>query len=409
MIIELPRPHKGGQRALYLHPARFHVVACGRQWGKTQFGKIITVEAIIKHGATAWWVSPTYKMSSAIWRNFVKLIGGYASWVNSADRIMEFPNGASLTIWSGDKGGDSMRGGAPDLAIIDEAAMIKSGDMWNAVIRPALMTKQGRAMFLSTPRGHNWFWQLFNMGNDPMQPDYKSWSFPSVYNPIQLPGEIEQARATLPDRLFRQEYLAEFIEDAGGVFRNVIQCCTSDNRAPYVGRFVFGIDWGRENDYTVVSVIDAATNTQVDMDRINKVSWEHQRTMVKRMFAKWKPFKIVAEENSMGSVNIEALEKEGIKPIEAFTTTAQTKPPLIEGLALAIERGDIQLLNDRVQVAELQAYEMERTLSGSFRYNAPAGGHDDTVMALALAWHGVRAKLKSQGVKQIKHNLWSGQ
>lgn len=384
--LKLVKPHTGGQRALALHPARFHVVACGRRWGKTEFGKLVAKETLFRYEQDVWWVSPTYKMSSNIWRSFKKDIGQLAVSANGSERIMEFANGAMLTIWTGEQA-DTMRGGAPGVAIIDEAAMIRDADMWPAVVRPALTDLQGRAVFLSTPRGHNWFWQLFMRGQDPLFEDYKSWQFPSRFNPALPVSEFREAQLTLPDRLYRQEYLAEFIEDAGGVFRGVIDVATLDTAKPHAGQFVFGVDWGRANDFTVISVVDVVNKRQVALDRFNQISWELQRGRLISLYEKWKPQRIIAESNSIGEPNIEALQREGL-PVEGFTTTAQSKPPLIESLALAIEQQDIMLLNDRVQTSELQAYEMERMTSGRFRYNAPDGGHDDTVMALALAWHG---------------------
>lgn len=384
--LQLSKPHTGGQRALYKHPARFHIVACGRRWGKTSFGKLIVAETLFKYKMDVWWVSPTYKMSGAIWRDLRKSIGKYAVWANASERIMEFSDGATLTIWTGDSA-DTMRGGAPGIVIIDEAAMIKDSEMWPSVIRPALTDHRGKALFLSTPRGHNWFWELYNRGHDPLFPDYKSWNFPTGYNPILPAGEIEEARKTIPDRLFRQEYLAEFIEDAGGVFRGVSAISTGEIATPYKGEFIMGVDWGKSNDFTVLSVIDRKTGKQVDIDRFNQIGWSLQRRRLVAMYERWKPSAIWAEENSFGSPNIEALQNEGL-PVRAFQTTAKSKPPLIEGLALAIEKQQLTLLNDRVQIAELQAYEHERMPSGSFRYSAPDGAHDDTVIALALAWHG---------------------
>jgi hypothetical protein len=97
---------------------------------------------------------------------------------------------------------------------------------------------------------------------------------------------------------------------------------------------------------------------------------------------------IWAEANSIGGPNIEALQAEGL-PVNAFTTSASSKPTLIESLALAIERGELALLRDPVLLGELQAYTVERLPSGRFRYTAPPGAHDDTVIAAALAWYGV--------------------
>lgn len=389
--LTLTKPHKGGQRALWLHPARFHVVACGRRWGKTAFGRLVAARTLFEYGLDVWWVSPTYKMSSAIWRDFKKSLGQFAVRADGQERMMEFANGAMLTIWTGSQP-DTMRGGAPGVAIIDEAAMIRDPEMWPAIIRPALTDHKGRALFLSTPRGHNWFWELYVRGQDPLFPDYKSWCFPSSFNPTieHIEGEIDEARLSLPDRLFRQEYLAEFIPDAGGVFRGVAEVSTLDERKPYKGEFIFGVDWGKSNDFTVISILDKQTKKQVAVDRFNQINWSLQRGRLVNLYKRWNPQLIFAEANSIGGPNIEALQAEGL-PVRPFDTTAQSKGPLIEALALAIERKEITLINDRVQVAELQAYEMTRLPSGTFRYNAPDGGHDDTVMALALAWHGASA------------------
>ncbi len=384
-VVQLVKPHMGGQRALYRHSARYQVVACGRRWGKTSFGKLMAAETLFKYRVDVWFFTPTYKMASTIWRDLRKSFGRFAAWSNASERIMEFSNGASLTIWSGESA-DTARGGAPGLVIIDEAAMIRNADMWPAIIKPALVDKQGRAIFLSTPRGHNWFWELYNRGNDPLFPEWKSWNFPSVYNTTikHIEAEVAEAERSLPRRLFEQEYLAEFIPDAGGVFRGVDKVATGDEMQPYEGRFVIGVDWGKSNDFTAASVYDIDNKRQVALDRFNQIGWGLQRARIVNLYEQWKPIVILAEENSIGSPNIEALQAEGL-PVRSFMTTAQSKGPLIEALALAIERMEITLLNDRVQTAELQAYEMERLPGGAFRYNAPDGGHDDTVIALALS------------------------
>lgn len=388
--LKLIKPHRGGQRAIYRHPARFHVVSCGRRWGKTSFGEVVAAETLFKYNLDVWWVAPTYKMSSDIWRAFKATFGHLAEYADGSERKMGFANGAAITMWSADAA-ETMRGGAPGVAIIDEAAMIRNGgDMWHGVIRPALSDYQGRALFLSTPKGHNWFWELFNMGHDPLFPMYKSWSFPSAYNPTLrfIQHEVDEARMTLPERFYRQEYLAEFIPDAGGVFRGVADVSTLDVCEPYEGDFCMGVDWGKENDFTVISVFDRHNKKQVDIDRFNKIDWVFQRGRLVTMIEKWQPRVIWAEVNSIGGPNVEALQREGY-PVQAFVTSSTTKGPLIEALSLAIERKDVGLLNDRVQIAELQAYQLERRSDGKFKYNAPDGGHDDTVIATALAWYGI--------------------
>lgn len=135
-------------------------------------------------------------------------------------------------------------------------------------------------------------------------------------------------------------------------------------------------------------VIDADSRHVVALDRFTGVSWALQRGRLKTLYDHWLPAVIWAEANSIGSPNIEALQAEGL-PMRAFTTTASSKPPLIESLALAIERREVALLPDEDLLGELAAYTLHALPGGGYRYTAPAGQHDDLVIALALAWYAV--------------------
>ena len=135
------------------------------------------------------------------------------------------------------------------------------------------------------------------------------------------------------------------------------------------------------------SQFQTQSNTVVDYDRFNGVDWSLQRGRVVNMYNKWKPDVIVAEENSIGSPNIEALQDEGL-PVQPFMTTAKSKPPLIRSLVLAFERGEITCLDDPVIKGELMSYEGKTNANNRTQYSAPDGMHDDCVIALALAWHG---------------------
>jgi hypothetical protein len=94
---------------------------------------------------------------------------------------------------------------------------------------------------------------------------------------------------------------------------------------------------------------------------------------------------IIAERNSMGEPLVEQLQYMGL-PVTPFLTTNRSKQDAVDALSLAFERGEIRILNDPVLVSELQAYEGHPLLHGNTRYSAPEGMHDDTVMALMLAW-----------------------
>ncbi len=195
-------------------------------------------------------------------------------------------------------------------------------------------------------------------------------------------------RRGLPERVFAQEIEAAFLDDAGGVFRRVMDCATATEAQPEQGhQYLFGVDWARTNDWTVVTVIDATTKRMVYMDRFNQIDYRLQVSRLKALAERYQPDAIIAEANSMGGPLVETLQWEDL-PVQPFTTTNATKAAIIDGLALAFERGELTILNDATLINELQAYESERLPSGLIRYSAPEGMHDDCVMSLALAWYG---------------------
>ena len=285
---------------------------------------------------------------------------------------------------------DNLRGEGLDLVLLDEAAFMQR-DIWTSVIRPMLVTTRGEAIFLSTPNGANWFRELYQLGNDPLQTEWASFHFPTAANPLIPRHELEEIQRVTPEHVWKAEYLARFSNSGGQVFRRIAAAVAADPfQQPQPGHtYVAGIDWGRNHDFTAIAVIDATDCKMMALERFNQVGWDLQRNRLKALVDHWRPQIIWAEANSIGEPNIEALIREGL-PVRPFVTTAKSKPPLIESLALAIERGDIRLLNDPVLLAELENFSLERLPGGAWRYGAPPGNHDDTVIATALAWHGSR-------------------
>jgi hypothetical protein len=354
-------------------------------------------------GADVWWIAPTYKMAGQVWRDFKRASVTLYGAINQADRRIDYPiahrpddsyKAGSLTIRSAHQP-DMLRGAGLDLVVLDEAAYM-TAETWHDVIRPMLADESGGAYLLSTPCGRNWFYDLYQLGQDKTQTDWVSFQRSIHDNPHIPKKEIDSIRMNTSDRVFRAEYLAEFIDDGGVVFRGVREAASAP---PFVApedgrRYVGGIDWGRNKDYTVITLIDEETRCVVAVERFNKVGWEIQRGRIQELCERWQPVVLWAEENSIGAVNIEALQAEGL-PVRAFKMTAVSKAPLIEALALALERRELAILPDEApngaaMIHELVAYTMTQQPGGGARYSAPAGAHDDCVISLALAWHGVR-------------------
>lgn len=381
--ITMPALHPG-QDMIRRHPARFKVVACGRRWGKTRLGLLLCLETALQ-GKRAWWVAPTYKLAGVGWRGLWGLcrqIPGVK--INKSERLITFPSGGTAQVQSADDP-DSLRSEGLDRVIVDECAYMKE-EAWTASLRPALSDRIGDAFFISTPKGRNWLWRNYQKGISGDNPSWGSWQYPTSNNPYIDPAEIEAARLDMPEALFRQEYLAEFIEDAGLVFRNIMRQIARPpaGAGPLMVAYVMGVDWAQQNDWTVALVMDAATRQVVAIDRFNQIDYKTQRDRIASLAETWGVGHILAETNAMGQPNVEALQEAGL-PVEGFTTTAQSKPRIIQQLQLAFEQGNVWILDNPVLIGELQAYEQERRASG-WKYEAPAGMHDDTVIALALAY-----------------------
>jgi phage terminase large subunit-like protein len=387
--LDLPRLRRD-QWEIASHPAKTKVLSMGRRWGKTILGGAVALATAARGGKVAW-IVPTYKNSRPVWRWAEATVGilkkyGHAA-PNRTDRVIEFPTtGGLLGVYTAENA-DGIRGESFHLVVLDEAARIAE-DVWTDAIQPTLADYDGDAILISTPKGKGWFWHEWQRG----QMDgtaIKSWTAPSAANPNpNIRRAAMLARERVPERTYQQEWLALFLDDGGEVFRKVRVAAIAKKSEPYSGRFVMGLDWAMSNDFTVITVMDAETRRMVDMDRFNQIDWAVQRGRVKTMADRWKVENIIAEHNSIGGPNIEALQREGL-PVVSFETTAVSKPPLIESLALAFERSEIEILNDPVLVGELEAY--ERTVSpvtGRSRYGAPDGMHDDAVISLALALWG---------------------
>lgn len=362
------------------------IVACGRRWGKTLMAGTLALHRAVAGGAVAW-VVPTYRNARSPWRFAEMHVGSFGE-LKRSERIVNLGTGR-LSIYTADND-VGMRGEAFDLVVVDEAAMIRE-ETYTDVILPTLADRNGRILLISTPKGRNWFWREWQRGKQG-EANYTSFQAPTSANPIRsIQQAAAQARERVSDRTYRQEWLAEFVEDGGGVFRGVRAAATVEpgtTKPDATHQYVIGADWGRSNDYTVFTVLDATTRQVVAVDRSNQVEYETQRGRLRTLVDRWKAAVVVAESNAMGQPIIETLSRERI-PVRPFTTTNASKAAIIDALALALERGELALLNYEPLIGEMEAFEVDRTPSGLTRYGAPHGMHDDCVMSLALAYSAV--------------------
>ena len=211
--IRLPPLHtgrdgQGGQQAIADDPSRFKIIICGRRWGKTTYGVWeCTRTGLQKEQALIWWIAPSYKVAMPGWvmlRALGNMIPGAI--VREGDRMVRLENGTEIWIKSADDP-DSLRGEGLDLAVFDEPSQTRERT-WSEVIRPALADKKGRAIFIGTPKGKNWVYNLWNFAQK--HPSWSCYKKPTIDNPYIDPDEIEEIKANELPNIFKQEYEADF-------------------------------------------------------------------------------------------------------------------------------------------------------------------------------------------------------
>ena len=221
----------------------------------------------------------------------------------------------------------------------------------------------------------------------------------SYDNPFIDPKEIDDARATLPDHIFRQEYLAEFLDDGGSVFRNIKESIKPINQT---SKLYFGIDLGRANDYTVLTIVNDK-NEEVYCERWRHMDWSAIVNQCVNKLNEYKP-KGFVESNGAQDAIFEMIQSKvnyGKGNIQPFITTSKNKQSIIEDLIVCFEEKSIGILGNEFQISELETFTYEYNLkSRQIKYSAPTGLHDDYVMSRAIANNALK-EFKTSGSYNI--------
>ncbi|MFM2089564.1 MAG: hypothetical protein RLZZ127_53 [Planctomycetota bacterium] len=254
--VRLPLPHRG-QRRLRKQAQRFNAVCCGRRWGKTKFGTVLGMETMLA-GKPVGWFAPGYKFLAEAYRDFKRIIPPeLIATKNDADYRIELTTGGVLECWT-TLDGDPGRSRKYARAIYDEAAKDPKGmEVWQKAIRATLADLRGDAWFFTTPRGMDWFHDLYQRGvpGPKQKRGWASFTMPTSSNPYIHPDEIEDARGELSDLVFRQEFLAEFVAECGEFFKRGDFQLYPPEELPAVASVVavdFAMSETETADYTVI-------------------------------------------------------------------------------------------------------------------------------------------------------------
>lgn len=340
--IELPPLHPG-QRLVADDPTRFKVLACGRRWGKTRLGTVLCLATALQ-GGRAWWVAPTYKMAQVGWRWLRQLAAQVpGATISLSDKTTTLPGGGTVQVRSADDP-VGLRGEGLNFCVLDECAYIRE-DAWTESLRPALADRKGGALFISTPHGLNWFRNLFLRGQGG-DPEWRSWQFKSADNPHLDPREIESARQLLTSRIFRQEFEADFLEDApGALWKRSWLDAGRVISAPDLRRVVVAVDPSAtatgDECGIVAAGIDRAGAVYVLEDATVQGGPERWARATATLYHKLKADAVIAEANNGGEMVTLTLKTADQSLPVRLVHAARGKVARAEPVALLYEQGRV--------------------------------------------------------------------
>lgn len=325
---------------------------------------------------------------------------------NRDRELITLTSGARLQKMSSDRP-QGLVGHTISLAVIDETPFVKDDAL--EMLLPCLAVRQGVVLGFGTAEGSGWHrtWHIKGLDND--FPDHWSASYKSTDNPYFPESELEVARLQLPERRYRQLYLAEWQTSEGGVFRNISGCIMKEaplHCDPEPGRpYIIGIDLGRYSDWTVIYVADARTRRVVHQERMSNADWLAQLETIDRIYKWYNKGTVIADSTGAGDVVVRLMQDKDIDVV-GITLTPQMKERVVQKLVVSMEREDIRFPDYKELVRELNLMDTKTLPSGGVRLTAPSGYHDDCVIALALVNWGLQMGYGKGDSTPVIEELW---
>ncbi len=238
---------------------RFRVVNCGRRFGKTLLSvwEMFAI-AVAKDDSRVAYIAPTYQAARDIaWAELKRITLPVQDSVNESRlevRVKNKHGGTSFIALRGWESIDTLRGQAFDFIVLDEVAHYRNfWEHWQEVIRPTLTDRKGEALFISTPKGFNHFYDLYNLQTK--DSDYKSFHFATYDNPHIPREEVDKAKIELTEDRFAQEYLADFRKTEGLVYKEFLrERHIYKDTKHYTIKTIAGVDFGFTNPAAVITI-----------------------------------------------------------------------------------------------------------------------------------------------------------
>ena len=325
-----------------------------------------------------WWIAPVYSQADIAFRRLGKMMPPGSFYQNKVDHYYQLPSGAYIWFKTAEKP-DNLYGEDVYGAVFDEASRARE-EAWFAV-RSTLTATRGPVRLIGNVKGRrNWFWQGCRRAEQgfPNHKHFRITADDAVAAGVLDPQEIDDARATYPEHIFRELYYAEASEDGSNPFgeSNILACVGEQSMDQAVA---FGVDVAKQVDNTAIIGLNEKNN--VCFFKKFRKSWGETLHIIGN-FVGDRP--ALVDSTGPGDSIVEQLQRQYGTNFQGFKFTNISKQNIMERLAVAIQTQNIQYPAGDI-VDELMTFEYDVNERGVTRYTAMEGFFDDCVMALALA------------------------
>jgi hypothetical protein len=385
-LIKLHEKQKEIVRAILRNDIFFCVAIIGRQFGKTTMAENLALYwAINNDNVIVYWVSPTNNQAFKVYEEILNAIihtGCIKSNKGSGGMMeIEMLNGSKIQFRSAEAE-NNLRGGSVHYMILDEAAFIKKST-FETILEPMLTVKGRKCIFISTPKGKNYLYELYQRGMI-NTPKWVSFRFRTIDSPLANREFILEKKASLNEKIYLQEYEAEFV-DSASLFSNLPDVMVLDKLESPIpnDEYYAGVDIGLINDASVLSILDS------DGNLVNYFRWENIQSpdLIKeiiRLNSIWNFKSIDIENNNQGLPIYQDISTK-LNNVYSMNTNQKTKPEMINRLVYLFNSKEMKLFKDEYLRIELEAFIFKQSDGGSIKFMADNGFHDDCVMSLAIA------------------------
>lgn len=368
-------------------PKRFKVLIWHRKARKTYTAITEIVKQAHARIGVYWHVFPTrIEAKDAVWRDPAMLFNIIPEELvdrrNEQELVVYLKNGSIIQL-KGSDDPDALRGPNPYGVVFDEYDTQKQ-EGWG-VVEPIIRANGGWVWFVGTPRGKAKLYDLMNRGKSGHH-EWESWLLRASTSGIMAADQLEEARKSMPDALYNQEFECAFLEASGSVFRGVRDVMTLKAFKKPIPEhlYVMGVDLAKVKDWTVIRVYDRSTNNLVFSDRFQTIEWPFQKKRIYAIAKLYNNALAVIDATGIGDPIADDLARAGIA-VEPFKISEPSKKELIEKLSIWIEQKKMRMVEDEVAVLEYDNFSYDVGATGKIRYGARQGYHDDIVLADALA------------------------